>query len=97
MLVVYTQHRRKMDKMHDEINLDVDQLHARLMRAWLYRPGLGQQELARRIGLSEFAFRGFVSRKKKKFTLPTKIKLLAWIEKSEKEYKEVKNESIRST
>ena len=78
-------HGRKMDITKE---LDVEGLHDRLMRAWMNQKFLNQQELAKQIGISQYALRGFIQKTGRNFTTPTKMRILAWVENIEKLQKE---------
>lgn len=64
------------------MEFEIDCIIARLYKIWLANVDLGQDEIAKQIGLRPFSFRKFL--KKETFPkLKTQMKILAWINKME--------------
>lgn len=64
------------------MKFDMDDAIARVYKVWLANVDLGQDEIAKEIGLCPFSFRKFL---KKEVTpkLKTQMKIMAWINKME--------------
>jgi len=74
MLITY---RRYMKEINDASLRDA------LMDVWLKNPMLGQNKIAKEIGVSAQTLRKFINKEIDNLKMTTKMRILAWINKME--------------
>lgn len=61
---------------------DADEITSRLSKVWMANAKLGQDEIAKDMGLSSYTLRKFIQ-KKSSPKIKTQMKILAWLNKME--------------
>lgn len=61
---------------------NVDEITARISKAWMSHINLGQDQIAKDMGISSYTLRKFIQ-KKSKPKIKTQMKILAWLNKME--------------